>query len=213
VAAGRQARLDRLFGHAAPFYDLQLPLEGPALRVAAAWAGSLRGLRVLDAGAGTGGLAGALVATGGPPAELVLLDRSPEMLRRAARRVAPVGPAVVLGDARRLPWREGRFELVGVSYLLHLLEPAGARAVLEEARRVLVPGGRLLVVHHVRAAGPRGRRRAELWRALGALAAAVVPASPSGSLAASVGGSGFEILRAREVVRGYRSEVILAARP
>jgi SAM-dependent methyltransferase len=49
---------------------------------------------------------------------------------------------VVLADARRLPFADGRFDAVSTVWLLHLAErPQDARAVVGECARVLAPGG------------------------------------------------------------------------
>ncbi|MFD0684894.1 class I SAM-dependent methyltransferase [Actinomadura fibrosa] len=90
--------------------------------------------RVLDIGCGEGALNGALPDP--PPFRLVGLDASATMLR------AHPGPAV-RGDAARLPFRDASFgAVVAVNMLCHLADP---RVALREARRVLVPGGLLLV--------------------------------------------------------------------
>ena len=53
-------------------------------------------------------------------------------------------PPVVRGDGYALPFREGSFDLVLVRHVLQALpDPVG---LLAEARRVLVPGGRIHVV-------------------------------------------------------------------
>ena len=47
-----------------------------------------------------------------------------------------------LGDAARMPYREGVFDLIAVSMALHEMAPVTRSAVIEEARRrSLRPGG------------------------------------------------------------------------
>lgn len=70
------------------------------------------------------------------------LDLSPEMLRRARRRLDERA-ALVVGSAARLPVRTGAFDLVvATSALHHWGDPA---AVFREIRRALGPGGRIAI--------------------------------------------------------------------
>ncbi|GAB3970376.1 class I SAM-dependent methyltransferase [Streptomyces sparsus] len=121
-----------------PFNTL---LERPALR---ALMGSTRGLRVLEAGCAGGRLTGQLVDEG---AEVVALDASPTLVRLAAERVGPRA-AVRVHDLRQpLDFQpSGSIDLVVCSLTLHYLRDW--RPVLAEFRRVLSPGGRVVVSTH-----------------------------------------------------------------
>lgn len=73
----------------------------------------------------------------------------------AAQCPAPVG--LVLADATRAPFPDGGFELVTVAFALHE-KPAPVRLdMLREARRLLAPGGRVLV-HDYRVQRTWGQR-------------------------------------------------------
>ena len=72
------------------------------------------------------------------------LDKSCGMIRYAAAR-AP-GMPFVCGDAARLPFKDGAFRAVSVSFGLHDKSPDLRRAMMAEARRVLAPGGRFIAV-------------------------------------------------------------------
>jgi SAM-dependent methyltransferase len=97
--------------------------------------GPLVGRRVLDLGCGKGRFAAHLARLG---AEVVGLDLSAAMLARAA------GLDRVRASARRLPFADGVFDAV---VAIEVIEHVGAvDAVLDEARRVLRPGGRLAIV-------------------------------------------------------------------
>lgn len=97
--------------------------------------------RVLDVGCGTGLLLNRLSRTH-PEVELIGVDLSQAMLIVAQRRLA--GRASLAdADAAALPFRDGAVDvLVSSSVFHHLPEPAQA---LAEWRRVLCPGGRLVV--------------------------------------------------------------------
>jgi SAM-dependent methyltransferase len=83
---------------------------------------------------------------------LVLTEPNRHMLRQMRQRVARVRPstAVVRASAERLPFGDGSFDTVVVIFTLCNV-PDQNRAIAETAR-VLVPGGRLLFLEHVRSA-------------------------------------------------------------
>ena len=125
----------------------------------ALWAmlGDVSGRRVLDAGAGSGALLSDLLAGG---AQAVGLDGSPEMLRLARERVGEAAELVVGDLAAPLPFEDQAFDDVVCSLALHNLRDWGAP--LAEFRRVLVPGGRVLLsVEHPFAIWYAGRQNGE----------------------------------------------------
>ena len=105
------------------------------------------GPRALDLGCGPGFSTIAL-ARARPDAVLVGLDLAPRMLRAARRRVAPDGssrrPALLRADAARLPFRDGRLDIVTGHSFLYLVDQPDA--VLAEVWRVLRPEGRLVLM-------------------------------------------------------------------
>jgi SAM-dependent methyltransferase len=102
------------------------------------------GGRIVDVGAGTGTLAIAL-AGGRPDAEVVAVDRDPAALRIARRKRGAERVVWRDGLADALPLDDGCADAAVMSLLLHHLDRAGKLAALREARRVLRPGGTLLV--------------------------------------------------------------------
>lgn len=80
------------------------------------------------------------------------IDLSPEMLERARQRAAELGRPVELheGDAHDLPFQDAAFDTVICTYSLCNI-PDPQRAV-NEMKRVLKPGGKLVLVDHIRAA-------------------------------------------------------------
>ena len=107
-------------------------------------AGDVGGLRVLDAGCGSGPLTAALAARG---AFVAGFDQSAAMVDLARARLGGGADLRVADLADPLPYADAQFDLVTASLVLHYLEDwAGP---LAELRRVLEPGGRLLVsVNH-----------------------------------------------------------------
>jgi SAM-dependent methyltransferase len=130
-------------------YDASLP-PPELLRQQAAWLAPARARllrrariagrrRVLDLACGTGAVTGELVRRCG--GTVVALDRNLRALSAAEGLSA--GAARVCGDAAGLPFAQDSFDLVFCQYALMWLD---ARAVVEEVRRVLQPGGLLVAV-------------------------------------------------------------------
>jgi len=97
--------------------------------------------RVLDVACGTGGLLELLAERHNFP-ELVGIDRVPAMLEVAKRRL---GQRAILneGAARHLPFGDGDFQLIVSTNALHYFPDVGA--ALREIRRVIAPGGNLVI--------------------------------------------------------------------
>lgn len=100
-----------------------------------------RGQRILDLAAGTGASAVALARSG---AEVVAADFSPGMIAEGRRRHAAVpGLSFVEADATDLPFADGEFDTVTMSFgLRNVNEP---RKALAELLRVTKPGGRIVI--------------------------------------------------------------------
>jgi ubiquinone/menaquinone biosynthesis C-methylase UbiE len=83
------------------------------------------------------------------------VEPSVGMSRRAQQRIERARMPVVLtpGVGETLPYPDGRFDTVTLIFTLCSVRDPGA--VLSEAKRVLRPGGRLLMLEHVANAEPR----------------------------------------------------------
>ena len=122
---------------------------------------------VVDVGAGTGALLGAIRAAA-PTARTVALDASAEMLQVARMRREA---SAVLADALALPLANASADAVILAYVLfHLADPVHA---LAEAARVLRPGGRAGIITW---AWERAPRASAVWDQI--LAEAGVPQGP-----------------------------------
>ena len=102
------------------------------------------GATIADVGAGTGIFAAAWRAWGARA--VVAVDPSDAMRRQAARRVG-AGVSVVGGRAEALPLRGSSVDVVWMSAVLHHLDDPERCA--REVRRVLRPGGHLLIRGYV----------------------------------------------------------------
>ncbi|WP_378740839.1 methyltransferase domain-containing protein [Nocardia brasiliensis] len=103
-------------------------------------AGDVSGRRILDAGCGSGPLFAALRDRG---ALMTGIDASTGMLELARRRLGTDADLRFADLASPLPFSDGAFDDVVASLVLHYLADWGP--TLAELRRVLTPGGRLLV--------------------------------------------------------------------
>ncbi|MEX0756005.1 MAG: class I SAM-dependent methyltransferase [Actinomycetota bacterium] len=85
-----------------------------------------------------------------PNVRVTGLDLTPEMLTLARQRAADLRRPVALceGDAQALPFGDGTFDSIVSTYAM--CSVPDERRTIEEMKRVLKPGGRLILVDHVR---------------------------------------------------------------
>ncbi len=112
------------------------------------WGGGSDGpLKLLDIGCGTGTLP-ALLAGSSLHAEVVGIDYSPAMCVVAsnkARRAGADGQArFVAGDSEHLPFADASFDVITCANSFH--HYPNQQSTIVEMRRVLRPGGRLMVI-------------------------------------------------------------------
>jgi ubiquinone/menaquinone biosynthesis C-methylase UbiE len=105
----------------------------------------LRGVRhILDVGSGAGQITRHLVKYAEPNTRITCFDLSVEMLRRARGRLKSSKPEYLAADLTQLPFADASFDCVTCGYVLeHLPDP---RPGLEELSRVMIPGGRMLLL-------------------------------------------------------------------
>ncbi len=148
-------RVAQVFESVAPRYDLMNDLMSAGLH--RAWkaftvqlAGVRPGHRVLDVASGTGDLARAFAARVQPTGMVVATDINGAMLEEGRRRLLDAGVCVpaVQCDAERLPFADASFDRLSVAFGLRNMTRKDA--ALAEFRRVLRPGGKLLVLEFSR---------------------------------------------------------------
>jgi ubiquinone/menaquinone biosynthesis C-methylase UbiE len=108
--------------------------------------GGRPGARLLDLACGTGQFL-RQVKTNYPRLHVTGLDLSPHYLD-AARLTLQAWSRVALvhAAAEAMPFADAQFDAVSCIYLFHELPPPVRRAVVDEVRRVLKPGGMLIFV-------------------------------------------------------------------
>jgi ubiquinone/menaquinone biosynthesis C-methylase UbiE len=118
---------------------------------------------VVDLGAGTGLLTLALAPL---VRQVVAVDISERMLERLDDAAATDGVHNVeplAADLRRLPLEDESATLVVSNYAFHHLDDAGKELALAEARRILRPGGRLVICDMMFSLSLERRDRRLVW--------------------------------------------------
>jgi demethylmenaquinone methyltransferase/2-methoxy-6-polyprenyl-1,4-benzoquinol methylase len=155
----KSRRVAGVFDSVASRYDLMNDLMSAGLhrlwkRFTVEASGVRPGERVLDIAGGTGDLARLFAQRVGARGEVVLTDINPAMLKLGRDRLLDdgvVGP-VAQCNAEALPFPRDRFDCVSVAFGLRNMTHKDV--ALSEMRRVLKPGGRLLVLEFSKVWGP-----------------------------------------------------------
>ncbi len=116
---------------------------------------------LLDCGAGTG----RNVPYYPQDASVISFDLSARMLSRARQRARPIRPDVsfVQADVRTLPFPGDHFPAATATFLFCVLPPEAQTPALLELRRVVQPGGRIVLLDYTLSENPWRRRIMRLW--------------------------------------------------
>jgi demethylmenaquinone methyltransferase/2-methoxy-6-polyprenyl-1,4-benzoquinol methylase len=142
-------RVQRMFSAIAGSYDLNNRLhsfwQDQAWRRAAVRLAQPSSTdRVLDVACGTGDLTLAFARARPAPASVTGLDFTPQMLDVARCKSTPSEASFIEGDAMSLPFADASFDILSIAFgIRNVSDPARA---LREFRRVLAPGGRLVIL-------------------------------------------------------------------
>jgi ubiquinone/menaquinone biosynthesis C-methylase UbiE len=121
----------------------------------------LHGLRrALDVGSGAGQMALHLLKYGDPELAITCTDLSTNMLRRARQRIHNSRPRWATADVTHLPFADESFDCVTCGYVIEHLPDV--RVGLRELARVMIPGGRALLL--VTEDSFSGAWTSRLWR-------------------------------------------------
>ena len=149
--------LHGMFTAVPPRYDLvnrivTLGLDERWRRLVAAVCLENKPERVLDLGCGTGDLTINIARMAEESVQITGLDYSLPMLERARKKAARAGVGekvkFVHGDATKIPFPDGHFDCVGISFAFRNLTYKNPLCLphLAEVKRVLKPGGRYIIV-------------------------------------------------------------------
>lgn len=160
----RRAYYDKI----APVYDLLSEMPERAVREAGLAKFAARpGERVLEIGVGTGHCLVELAEAVGPKGRALGIDISRKMVDRTRRLINEehlAGRADVLpGDGEHLPYASDTIDGIFMSFTLELFDTPEIPCVLAECRRVLRPGGRIVIVAISKEGHPGLRTRIYEW--------------------------------------------------
>ena len=145
------ARQKRVWDKSAPSYDKQIAFfEKSWFGGGREWLGERTRGRVLEVAIGTG----RSLPHYPDEATVTGIELSPAMLAIARQRATGLGRDADLqeGDAERLPFADASFDTVVCA--LSLCTIPNPAAAIGEMNRVLVPGGRLLLLDHIGSTWP-----------------------------------------------------------
>ena len=139
------AQTQAFFACRAATWDTKFGDDLPAYRAAVAEAGIRSGGVAIDVGCGTGRALPPLREAVGPGGSVIAVDLTPEMLAAAGPKSSAAGAALILADARALPFADASVDAIFAAGLVNHLpdEVAGLR----ELARVARPGGVLVLFH------------------------------------------------------------------
>ena len=145
------AEVQQMFATIARRYDtandlLSLGVHKGWRRTAVRLTGAAPGQRVLDCATGTGDLALAFKRAVGPRGEVIGTDFCREMLEPAPAKAARAGLEVKfeVADALSLPYPAQRFDVASIAFGIRNVDDP--LRCLRELSRVVVPGGRVVVL-------------------------------------------------------------------
>jgi len=133
------------FGCRAATWDTKFGEDLPAYRAAVAEAGIRVGGVAIDVGCGTGRALSPLREAVGPRGSVFAVDLTPEMLAAAGQKSVTAKAALILADARSLPFADASADAIFAAGLVHHLPDSAAG--LHELARVTRPGGLLVLFH------------------------------------------------------------------
>lgn len=153
----RSTLVNEVFDAGAPYYEwvcrmMSLGTGEGYRRRALGDAGLGEGMRILDVAVGTGLVLRSAIALCGEEGLAIGLDPSRGMLRECRRTCAA---PLLQGRGEQLPFPSACFDMVSLGYGLRHM--ADLHAFFGECRRVLKPGGRLLLLEITQPGSAPGR--------------------------------------------------------
>jgi len=182
--------------------------ESRAKSVALARLALAPGQHVLNLGVGTGKEHHRLQTAIRPGGLAFGLDLSPVMLRLAYQRTAA---PLCRADVRRPPYAPASFDRLFSAYVLDLIPQADLIGLLAGCRRLLKPGGRLVLVSLTEGTNAPSRLLVGLWKLVYKASPIACGGCRPVQLAGLVHQAGFPHVEREVVVQlGVPSEVIVA---
>jgi len=155
IAAAKLKKKDvvDVYTHTASIYDLWGALtETKARKRSLAMVQIKDGMHILEVAIGTG-LTFEEILRANPSGQNTGVDLTPAMLNKARVRISKLGLdnyQISVGDAYDLKFPDQQFDLLMNNYMFDLLPEKDFIPVLQEFRRVLRPGGQIVLVNMTR---------------------------------------------------------------
>jgi len=208
-----QAAVPRTYRWIAPLYDaLARLVAARARQCGLTWFGAHDGEQLLEVAVGTG-LSFQQLLRANPTGWTEGIDLAPAMLRQTRRRAARAGTdryCFRRGTAYALAYPEATFDGVLNSYMFGLLPVEAFAPVLQEFKRVLRPGGRLVLISMTR---PE-RWYQNAWEALYRLHPALLGGCRGVQTAPFLRAAGFVDVQRRFISQwAFPSEVVYGRKP
>lgn len=150
----------------ATYGDAFVPHRAEQIRTVCDLLGAIPVPHVLDLCCGAGLLSEEYLRRS-PNARVTLLDGSPDMLRKAAARLAPLSDryTCIQADIADRQWRQGvTYGGVMTSLAVHHLDAEGKRLLYRDVHAMLAPGGVFAMADLVEPTGPAARAlAADRW--------------------------------------------------
>ncbi len=149
---GKEEYIKDVFTEIADYYDEMNDIMSMGMvqgwhRFMMKKAGDISGKRCLDVGTGTGEIAFHVARTAGAGSTVVGVDITPKMLEMAEKKERELDLPVKIdwrvGDALKLEFPDGSFDLVTSGYMLRNV--TDILQAVSEMHRVLAPGGKVVV--------------------------------------------------------------------
>ncbi len=168
------------------------------------------GFRVLDVGLGSGKEHARIQSSVEPGGTAVGIDISREMLKVSRQRCAS---PLCQADARFLPFKPNSFDRLYVAYVLDLMAHADLLVALLEFKRVLKPGGYLVIAALTEGISPASRALVLAWNAIYALSPVVCAGCRPLQLSGFLQAAGYSPIQREVVVQmAVPSEILVAGK-
>lgn len=175
------------------------------------------GESVLEVAVGPGLALRELAGRVGRDATVHGADLSPGMLSMTRQRLLDAGFSRLdlrQADARRLPFEDQQFDVVYNAYMLDLIPEADMPGILAEFKRVLKPGGRMVLLNMSKASAASSDMRERLYTLLPkALTLYLLGACRPVLMSPAVQAAGFMDVKRAFIAGRAPSEIVTAIRP
>lgn len=218
TCAPRCHRRPSFYDRIGRFQDTQHSYEDTAVHRLVQLADFEQAESVLELGCGTGRMAANLLASVLPSrARYVAVDVSPTMVRIASQRLSPWADRVAVklleAPGLSLPGDDATFDRLLATYVFDLLSPEHARALIDEAARLLAPGGLITLASLTNGTTTTSRIVCSAWNAVAHRWPSLVGGCRPIELKDLITGPKWSVRHMEVLVRlGVPSEVLLAQR-